>query len=105
ANLAQMGRDVFITKDCRGCHTIGQGRSAGPDLFGVVERRPIDWLNRFLSETDVMLDTDPVAQALLRQHHNFRMPQVRMTDQEREAVIHYIASATMDLRQMGGSQE
>ncbi|MGH7127010.1 MAG: c-type cytochrome [Planctomycetaceae bacterium] len=105
ANLAEMGREVFIVKDCRGCHSIGLGRSAGPDLFGVVERRPIDWLNRFLADTDVMLDTDPVAQALLKQHYNIRMPQVRMTDQEREALIHYIASATMDVRQVGVPQQ
>src|ERR671936_433728 len=65
AELGEAGRDLFTRKGCAGCHTVGLGRSSGPDLFGVVERRQVDWLKNFLKNTQEMLDTDPLAQALL----------------------------------------
>ena len=47
-----------------------------------------------------MLDTDPVAQGLLKQFNNQRMPNLRLTDQEVEALIHYMQLRTNE-RRMG----
>lgn len=96
--LGEAGRELWSRKGCQGCHTVGLGRSSGPDLFGVTERRPIDWLKAFLKDTGNMLDTDPVAQALLKQFNNQRMPTVRLTDQEIEALIHYLQLRTNERR-------
>ena len=98
SELGAAGRDLFVRKSCQGCHTVGLGRGAGPDLFGVVERRPIEWLKNFLKDTPEMLDTDPVAQALLKQFNNQRMPNMRLTDQEIEALIHYLQLRTNERR-------
>jgi hypothetical protein len=81
-----------------GCHTIGHGRLAGPDLFGVTERRSIDWLKAFLKDTNAMLETDPIAQALLKEFHGARMPNIVMTDPEIEGLIHYLQRKTNDRR-------
>jgi protein SCO1/2 len=81
-----------------GCHTIGHGRQAGPDLFAVTEVRSIDWLKSFLKDTDAMLNTDPIAQALLKEFRGNRMPNIRMTDAEIEALIHYLQRKTNDRR-------
>src|SRR5688572_9402143 len=97
SELGEAGRGVF-TKSCIGCHTVGVGRAAGPDLFGVTERRPVDWLKGFLKNTGEYLDTDPVAQSLLKQYNNQRMPNLRLTDQEIEAVIHYLQLRTNERR-------
>lgn len=97
--LAAMGRSLFVRKDCQGCHTIGRGRAAGPDLSGVVERRTIEWLKQFMKETSRMLDSDPIAQAMLREHRNFRMPDLRLTDGDIDALIHYIQRTTVERRQ------
>lgn len=96
--LGEAGRGLWTRKGCAGCHTVGLGRSSGPDLFGVVERRPADWLKSFLKNTPEMLDTDPVAQALLKQYRNQRMPNMRLTDQEIEAIIHYLQLRTNERR-------
>lgn len=98
--LGEAGRSLWVTKSCAGCHTVGLGRSSGPDLFGVVERRPVDWLKSFLKNTDEMLDTDPIAQALLKQHANARMPNLQLTDHEVDALIHYIQLRTNERRTM-----
>lgn len=98
--LGEAGRELWTRKSCQGCHTVGLGRASGPDLFGVTERRPIDWLKSFLKNTPEMLDTDPVAQALLKQFNNQRMPNMRLTDQEVEALIHYLQLRTNE-RRMG----
>lgn len=97
--LAETGRQLFVRKDCQGCHTIGRGRAAGPDLSGAAERRTIDWLKQFLKNTSQMLDADPIAQAMLRDHRNFRMPDVPLNDAEIDALIHYIQHTTMQRRQ------
>jgi cbb3-type cytochrome oxidase cytochrome c subunit len=97
-DLGEAGRDLFIRRGCIGCHTVGKGRAAGPDLFGVTERRSIDWLKAFLKDTGEMLDTDPLAQALLKQYHNVRMPTIRMSDQEIDAIIHYMQLRTNERR-------
>lgn len=98
--LGEAGRELWTRRSCQGCHTVGLGRASGPDLFGVTERRPIDWLKSFLKNTGEMLDTDPVAQALLKQYNNQRMPNLRLTDQEVEALIHYLQLRTNE-RRMG----
>jgi cbb3-type cytochrome oxidase cytochrome c subunit len=98
SELGEAGRELWTRKGCQGCHTVGRGRASGPDLFGVTERRPIDWLKSFLTDTQNMLDTDPVAQALLKQHNNQRMPQVALTAQEIDAIIHYLQLRTNERR-------
>ena len=98
--LGEAGRELWTRRSCQGCHTVGLGRASGPDLFGVTERRPIDWLKSFLKNTGEMLDTDPVAQGLLKQFNNQRMPNLRLTDQEVEALIHYMQLRTNE-RRMG----
>jgi mono/diheme cytochrome c family protein len=98
SELGEAGRELWSRKGCLGCHTVGVGRAAGPDLFGVTERRPVDWLKSFLKNTSEMLDTDPVAQGLLKQHKGQRMPNMRLTDQEIDALIHYLQLRTNERR-------
>ena len=98
SELGEAGRELFIRRGCIGCHTVGVGRAAGPDLFGVTERRPVDWLKGFLKNTGEYLDTDPVAQGLLKQYNNQRMPNIPMSQQEIDALIHYLQMRTNERR-------
>jgi cytochrome c2 len=95
---ADVGHDLFGSKGCMGCHSIGHGRLAGPDLFAVTEVRTIDWLTAFLKDTSKMLNTDPIAQALLKEFHGNRMPNIQLTDQDIEALIHYLQRKTNERR-------
>lgn len=98
AAKAEAGHDLWGARGCMGCHSIGHGRLAGPDLFGVTERRSIDWLKSFLKDTNAMLNSDPIAMALLEEFRGARMPQVNLNDQEIEAILHYIQRKTNDRR-------
>ena len=68
------GEALFL-KACAACHTVGEGDKVGPDLAGVAQRRPRDWLIRFMMEPDVMIaGGDPVAVALDRRYKGVTMP-------------------------------
>ncbi len=63
----------------------------GPDLEGVTARRDPDWLRRWLKNPTAMLASDSLAKALLAQSNNVPMPTLRLTDDEVQALLHYLA--------------
>jgi protein SCO1/2 len=84
------GEDLFITR-CAICHTIGEGRSAGPDLLGVVGVRDLKWLIRWLMEPDVMLkEKDPLATALFEQYNELPMPNLKLSEQDAIDLIYFM---------------
>lgn len=66
---------------CKGCHTIGGGKSVGPDLQGVADRRTADWVRAFVLHPDkVIAAGDPIAKQLLREYNNVPMPNLGVTE-------------------------
>lgn len=102
--LAEAGRSLFLRRSCSGCHgNIGSGGGkAAPALFGVTERRTIDWLKQFLMNTEQMLASDPIAMALLEEFRGMRMPQITIAEPEVEAIIHYLAAESQRVRMTRG---
>jgi len=90
AAMAKRGQSLFQSRGCIGCHSIGKGKRSGPDLAGVTQHRDLDWLRRWLKNPTVMFETDSTAKALLAQYNNTRMPNVRLKDDEVEALLHYM---------------
>ena len=105
-NLASRGKVVYERNGCYMCHGLGvKDRRAAPDLAGVTERRDHDWLRRWLKDTNGMLASDPQARAMLEQWNYVRMPQVKLTDADINALLHYMAQETQRVRaQQGGGQ-
>jgi len=99
AAMAKRGQSLFSSRGCVGCHSIGQGKRSGPDLAGVTEHRDLGWLRRWLKNPTAMFETDSIAKALLAQYNNTRMPNLRLKDDEVEALLHYIAQES---RRVGG---
>ncbi|MFO7261302.1 MAG: cytochrome c [bacterium] len=94
---ARAGAAVWAQRACAACHTIGEGRTLGPDLAGVLERRERAWLVRWLKAPDAMLRTDSTAKALLAEFNGIRMPNLGLTDEEIEALLHYLAQESADV--------
>ena len=90
AAAAKRGQSLFQNRGCVGCHSIGQGKRAGPDLAGVTQRRSLEWLRRWLANPTPMFDTDSTAKALLAEFNNTRMPNLRLKADEVDALLHYI---------------
>jgi cbb3-type cytochrome oxidase cytochrome c subunit len=101
--LGEAGRLLYVDKSCKGCHTVGLGRSSGPDLFGVVERRQLDWLKSFLKNPQAMIHSDPIAQGLYEQYNKTVMPNMHLSDADIEALIHYLQLRTNEMRAMASN--
>lgn len=96
--LAKEGMKVFKGKACNGCHSIGKGKLAGPDLAGVTTRRTNDWLKAWLKDPKGLVATDETAQAMVKEFNNTMMPDFKLKDPEIEAVIHYMASESAKVK-------
>ena len=58
------GEKVYSVK-CSGCHKLTEERLVGPGWKGVTVRHTPEWIMNFATNTDVMLNKDPKAQAQL----------------------------------------
>jgi nitrite reductase (NO-forming) / hydroxylamine reductase len=87
--LYAKGKELFQSKGCVGCHTIGKGKLTGPDLKGVTQRRSEEWLKKWIKSPDTMVFTDPTAKELLKQYLT-PMPNLGLNDEEVNALISYL---------------
>ncbi len=92
------GKSLFGARGCQGCHTIGKGKSAGPDLAGVTERREAAWLQHWLKSPDEMIGSDPVAQELVKEYKGVKMPNMKLKDEEIEALLHFMAAESAKVK-------
>jgi nitrite reductase (NO-forming) len=88
--LADQGAKVWKSKSCDGCHTIGKGKRAGPDLAGVTSRRSTDWLTQWLKNPPAMAKTDDAAKAMVKESQGVMMPDFHLKDDEIKALINYL---------------
>jgi protein SCO1 len=84
------GAYLYRTR-CRSCHTLGEGDRLGPDLAGVTNSRPHDWLARWIREPDVMLaEGDPTATAMVARYRNLPMPNLGLTRSDVDSILIYL---------------
>jgi cytochrome c2 len=97
------GKEIFQSA-CAACHTIGDGRLAGPDLQGVHERRSEAWIIAFVQHPQQVISSgDSVAAALLEEYQGLEMPDQSLTADEIRHVLAHIrrgASGTTPLTAM-----
>ncbi len=87
---AEEGQAIFAQK-CAGCHTVGGGRSVGPDLQGVTAKRERQWLVTFIVTPEKLLaQKDPTAVQLLQEYNNVAMPNLGLSEAEAAAVLAYL---------------
>ncbi len=90
AQSAAAGRDLFTTKTCGACHSIGFGRRVGPDLMGIKDRVPDrKRLAAFIRDPKSQNDDYSVA---LRKEYGDAMVAQTLTDAEIEQLIDFILS-------------
>lgn len=96
--MAKKGKSLFAARACSGCHTIGRGKMAGPDLAHVTDRRTVEWLKTWLKDPPAMMETDSTAKALLKQFNNMKMPNMKLTEEESMALLHHIANESKKVK-------
>jgi mono/diheme cytochrome c family protein len=92
AAKAKAGDKLYRQKGCAGCHNFGKGGIPGTDLNGLLQRRDIVWLRKWLGNTTEMIATDPIAKKLVADAKGMKMPDSKLNEADADAVIHYIAS-------------
>lgn len=85
---SENGENLFNTKGCVACHTIGKGKLTGPDLLGVTKRRNEEWIKKWLKSPDTMVLSDPIAKELLKEYF-VPMPNLGLNDNEIESLIEF----------------
>ena len=90
-----LGEQLYRTR-CASCHSLGgqdpEG-ALGPDLFGVTQRRDMDWIMNWLRAPDQMLNKkDPIAMALFEKYNKLPMPNFRLNKDECLAIVDYLKS-------------
>ncbi len=77
---------------CAACHSIGKGRLVGPDLVNVDQRRPEDWIIKFIkSSQTVVKGGDKYADSLFQAFNKVVMPdQPTLSDEQIKGIISYI---------------
>jgi len=92
ASAQDSGKDIF-QKSCAACHSIGAGRLVGPDLKGVSDRRPENWLLKFIKSSDKLVKSgDKTAQALFDEY-KMPMPDQALSDEQIKKVLAHIKDA------------
>ena len=102
--LADKGEELFKTKGCIACHTIGKGKLTGPDLAGVTQRRTLDWIENQILHPEVMVEKDPIAKELLATYL-VKMPNQNVTPQEAHAIIMYLREKDSEAKEESGHKE
>ncbi|HVP21360.1 MAG TPA: cytochrome c [Anaerolineaceae bacterium] len=94
ASVAQSGSEgqAIFEEKCTGCHSIGGGRLVGPDLKDVTNRRDLQWIKSFLLDPPKMEDSDPIAQQLVKDNNNVRMPNLGLTAGQVDQLIQFLAN-------------
>ena len=91
-NIKDKGQYIFATH-CAACHSIGYGDKIGHDLQGVTSVRERKWLANFITEPDkVIAEGDPLAIALFEKYKQVRMPNLRLADEDVNALIDFLAT-------------
>lgn len=76
---------------CKACHTIGGGRLVGPDLKGVTERLPEEWLIRFIQNSQELVNSgDEEAVKIFNEYNKIPMPVNNLTDAQVKDILLYI---------------
>lgn len=93
--LAEEGEELFRTRGCVSCHTVGEGRRVGPDLLGVTERRTFEWTYHMVMNPDSMVNDDSIARRLLGEYFTPMSDQNVQPEQFR-AIYEYLRSESGD---------
>jgi cytochrome c2 len=90
AAQADDGSTIF-TQKCAACHTIGKGKSVGPDLKGITTTEDPGWLAKWIAAPSALIKAgDPKATKLVSQYP-LQMPDLGLSSGDIDSVLAYIA--------------
>lgn len=88
ASMVANGKVIYDMK-CASCHKLDAMRVVGPGFEGITNKRRPEWIMNMITNTEEMLDEDPVAQALLEECL-MRMPNQNLSTRDAREVLEFI---------------
>ena len=86
--MAANGKKIYDIK-CGACHKLTTEKLVGPGWTGVTTRHSPEWIMNFVTNTDIMLNKDPKAQAML-ELCMVRMPNQNLSDDDARALLEFM---------------
>lgn len=74
---------------CTSCHKLTDEKLVGPGWAGVTSRHKPEWIMNFITNTEVMIDKDPKAQAML-EICMVRMPNQSLSDADARDLLEFL---------------
>ena len=91
----QLEGAAYFKQMCVACHTINGGILVGPDLANVHDRRSDEWLQKFITSSQTLINSgDPDAVAVFQQFNKIVMPDPPFSNDQIAAIIIYIKAAS-----------
>jgi len=88
ANMIAKAEPIYNAK-CFACHKLTTEKLVGPGWKGVTDRRAPEWIMNFITNTQVMLDKDLLAQSELITCV-VRMPNQDLTDEQARDMLEFM---------------
>lgn len=88
AEMVANGKSIYDMK-CASCHKLDKVRVVGPGFADITNKRRPEWIMNMITNTEVMLDEDPAAQALLEECL-MRMPNQNLSTAEARDVLEFL---------------
>lgn len=94
---AQHPGETEFKQICAACHTIGKGKLVGPDLINLPQRRPEDWILKFVKSSQTVVKSgDKYADSIFQAFNQTVMPdQPTLTDEKIKNIIAYIGAESL----------
>jgi len=87
-SMISRGKLLYDSR-CISCHKLTDEKLVGPGWKGVTDRRTPEWIMNFITNTNVMLDSDLVAQQLVVTCIT-RMPNQNLSDDQARAILEFM---------------
>ncbi len=100
-SMIASGKAIYEMK-CSACHKLTDQRVVGPGWAGVTNKRRPEWIMNMITNVDVMLEEDPVAQKLLEECLT-RMPNQGVSVGDARAILEFMRKN--DVEQVGKKDE
>jgi mono/diheme cytochrome c family protein len=93
AAIVSAGESLF-KNNCVVCHSVGSDVVVGPGMQGINERRSQDWLQRWIKNSQALIQSgDKDAVAVYNAYNKQAMPSFAFSDEEITSILTYIKAA------------